>query len=72
MLERDMRRVLFTCDMCGAEEDVEDVGNAIMFNSTWGEMRDRGWRAYQEGAEWRHKCPDCAATAKTWFEGNER
>jgi predicted RNA-binding Zn-ribbon protein involved in translation (DUF1610 family) len=53
---RDDDCIVFECDTCGDEYEADgDEG----FMEAWDNAKSSGWRAYQEGGEWMHKCPEC-------------
>jgi len=47
----------FSCDSCPETYEPEDPGT---FDDDWSAARALGWRTYNEGGRWQHRCPDCA------------
>lgn len=45
-----------TCDYCPEDLDTDEDE----FMSAVASMKRQGWKVFKEGAEWCHKCPDCA------------
>jgi len=57
MLIKENCQFGWTCDEC--ENDTEMFSPNDDFGEVWNDLKEEGWRAYQEDGEWKHKCPDC-------------
>jgi hypothetical protein len=55
MINRLDGKLVICCDFC-SDEDASDTDD---FTEAWGMWKDDGWRAFKEGGEWQHKCPNC-------------
>jgi len=53
--DRDHCILAIECDCCEASDEFEGDD----FNEAFDEAKAEGWRAFKDGDDWMHKCPDC-------------